>query len=70
MLRADQVGHVGDVIDEGLAPDVVLAEEHADAVDADDAAGLGAGLDLLIDDVAAVAADRLGTGVGKDHRRL
>ena len=63
MLGPDQVRHMGDVVDELGAADIVLAEEVADAVDADDAAGLGAGLDLFVGDVAAVVLQRLGAGM-------
>ena len=52
MIGADQLDDVVDVVGDCLRADVVVAEEDADAVDADDAAGLGAATDQIVGDVA------------------
>lgn len=68
MARAGKVDQIFDVVGQPLGIGAALAEEAVEAHDADDAAGTGASLDLVIGDVAPVSAERLRVGVREDHR--
>jgi hypothetical protein len=59
---------VVDVLHQVLDDGAPRAEEAPDAGDADDAAGGGARLDLVVADVALVVAQRAGVRVGEDDR--
>ena len=67
MLGPDQLGHVVDVAHDDFGRRRAGAEEQADAVDPDDAAGGGAGPDQLVRDVARMVAQRARVGVREDH---
>ena len=66
--RPDEIGDVVDVIAQRRRADIVVAEEDADAVDADHPAGLGAGSDLIVTNVALVVIQCARVRVGKDDR--
>jgi hypothetical protein len=51
------------MLDQASRADVVVAEEGADAVDADDAARSRASPDLIVPDVAPMIAERARVGV-------
>ena len=53
---------------QGCVADVVIAQKNTHAVDADDAAGCGTGLDLIIGYIALVVPDRARVGVREYHR--
>ncbi len=56
------------MVRQAFGPDVVLAQEQAEADDADNAAGRGTGLDLIVADVALVIAKGPRIGMREDHR--
>src|SRR5579883_3342210 len=66
MLGAHQVGHVIDVPHHRVDADVVVAQERADAVDSNDAAGLCAGADELVIDIARMIPYGARIGMGED----
>lgn len=68
MSWTDKVDEIVDMVGELLGIRTPVTEEEVKAHDADDAARAGAGLDLVVGDVAPVAAKRLGVGMGEDHR--
>ena len=60
MRRSEQRQIMLDVIDDGRGRDLVVADEEADAVDADDAPRRGTGERLIVPDIALVVAERAG----------
>ena len=60
---ADEIGDIAYVPRHGLDADIVIAEKDAHAVEADDAAGSGAGANLFIVDVALMRPDCGGIGM-------
>src|SRR5687767_8114431 len=67
VLGPDELGEVVDVPHDDFGRRRAGAEEEADAVDPDDAAGGGAGPNQVVRDVARMVAQRPRVGVREDH---
>ena len=69
MLGADQLDHMVDMLDQMLDHGPPRPHEAAHAGDADHPAGGGAGLDLVVPDIALMVPELAGIGMAEDDRR-